>query len=430
MIKVALVALAIPVNQLYSYKVNSEENLVGYRVLVQFGTRIMTGVVVDYDDNIEARELKEIIEILDESPFYNNNMLKFTKFISDYYMASWGETLKLASPPGINVESNTVISIREEYTQEQLKELKKRAPKSYELFISLLNYKSNRININSIKKNFKQYSIYSLLENLERRDFINIEDNVITNGKFKKVKTILIDPFLFNKKDYINEMLQKLDQKAPGQARLLSYLYTHQINKEYVYQDIAINETKCDRKDLQSLKNKKIAITKYVEDLIGNENKDITLSSVNELELTLSEEQKIALEQIESEILIDNQASFLLRGVTGSGKTLVYMHLINKIIKEGKSVLMLVPEIALTPQLSDRFRMSFGNDVALIHSRMNDKERIMVWKQICTGKKGIILGAIGLLWFAFHVKFKRYWTLCGNENLMAIFYFLRARNND
>ena len=393
MIKVALVALAIPVNQLYSYKVNSDDDLIGYRVLVQFGSRIMTGVVVDYDDNIEARELKEIIEILDESPFYNNNMLKFTKFISDYYMASWGETLKLASPPGINVESNTFISINEEYTPEQLKDLRKRAPKSYELFIALLNYKASRININSIKKNFKQYAIYSLLENLERRDFIKVEDNVITNGKYKKVKTIQIDPFLFNKNDYLNEILQKLELKSPGQARLLSYIHIHQQNNENVFQDIALNETKCDRKDIQSLKNKKIIITKYIEDLIGTEDKNITLSNINELELPLSEEQNSALEQIKQDIKENNQASFLLRGVTGSGKTLIYMHLFKELINEGKSVLMLVPEISLTPQLADRFKMSFGNDVALIHSRMNDKERIMIWKQISLGKKKIVIGA-------------------------------------
>lgn len=393
MYKVALVALAIPVNQLYSYKVNSDDNLIGYRVLVQFGTRTMTGVVVDYDDNIEARELKEIIEVLDETPFYNSSMLQFTKFISDYYMASWGETLKLASPPGISVESNTIISVREDYSQDQVKELKRRAPKSYELFNTLTNFKSKRVNVNSLKKSVKQSSIYSLLENLERRGFIDVEDNVITLGKYKKIKTLIIDPFIFKKNDYINQILQKLESRSAGQARLLSYIYIHQRSKENVFQETALSESQCDRKDLQALKNKKLVITQHIEDLISNNNNDITLSNTNELDFELSGEQSKALVNIEYDIDRNKKLIFLLRGVTGSGKTLIYMHLMRKILNEGKNVLMLVPEISLTPQLSDRFRMSFGNDVALIHSKMNDKERIMIWKQVSLGKKRIVLGA-------------------------------------
>lgn len=393
MYKVALIALAVPVNQLYSYKINCEENLVGYRVLVQFGTRIMTGVIVDYDDNIESIELKEVIEILDDRPFYNYNMLQFTKFIAEYYMASWGDTLKLASPPGISVESNTMITIRDDCTNDTIKDLKKRSPKSYELLTLLDNFKSKRININSIKKIYKATSIYSLLENLERKGLIDIEENVIENAKFKKMKTLSIDPFIFKNGEYISELLHLLESKSPGQARILSYVYIHQQNNEKVLQDLLLKETRADRKELQALKNKKILITKYIEDLIGNNNKNITLSSVNELELELTAQQQDIISDIVEQINLDSQSSFLLRGITGSGKTLIYMHLIDNIIKEGKSVILLVPEIGLTPQLSDRFNISFDNEVAILHSKMNDKDRIMIWKQICAGRKKIVIGA-------------------------------------
>ncbi|HRP02988.1 MAG TPA: primosomal protein N' [Candidatus Kapabacteria bacterium] len=392
MYKVALVALAVPVNQLYSYKISNEENLIGFRVLVQFGTRTMTGVIVGYTDNIEHRDLKEIIEVLDETTFYTPKMLQFTKFVAEYYLSSWGETLKLASPPGASPESDTYINVKDDCSSDNIRELKKVAPRSYELYTLLKEYKTKRISIKSVKKDFKQQSIYFLLENLERRGLIDLEENITNYGKVKKVKSLIIDPLLITKKNFLSNTLNKLEVKHQAQARLLSYIFIHQQANEIVHQDAALYDTKCERKDLQSLKNKKIILTNYIEDLVGSENEAPTLSSVNELELPLSNEQIQILSQFKENITNNINTNFLLRGITGSGKTLIYMHLIDMVLKQGKSTLLLVPEIALTPQLSDRFKISFHNEVALVHSKMSDAERMLVWKQISLGKKKIVIG--------------------------------------
>ncbi len=393
MIKVALVALPVPVNQLYSYSMSEQENLVGYRVLVQFGTRMMTGVIVGYDDNIQARELKAINEVLDIKPFYSNEMLQFTKFIADYYLSSWGEALKLASPPGISSESNTFIEVNEDYSYDDLLNLRKSSPKSAEVFHYLVISKSKKINISSIKKTFKYSSVYSILENLDRKGFIKINSDIIVAPHIRKVKTLVIDPLFINNENYLMEELQKIEQKHPYQARLLSYIYIHQKDGKTVHQEIALDETKTERKDLQSLKNKKIILTKYIEDTVVSNNENISLSNVNELTLKLTNEQAFAIEELKKSINSNSFSPHYLQGVTGSGKTIVYLHLIREILEAGKSALILVPEISLTPQLIDRFKMSFGDAAAVLHSKMSDSDRIITWRQIAEGTLRIVIGA-------------------------------------
>lgn len=392
MSKVALVALPLPVNQLYSYLINNDNDLIGYRVLVSFGTRLLTGVIVGYDENIPKIELKEIIEVLDNKPFFSSKMLEFTKIIADYYMSSWGEALKIASPPGISTESNLYILVNNDYNYDEYKKLKKHSPKSFELYNYLLKTNKNKISINNVKRHFRQSSLYSLLDNLEKKGFITIEKELKKQAQIKKIKTLVIDKELINNEEKLNAVLNKLEYRSPDQARILSYIYLKQTIGETVFQDKLLEKTQTDVKSLQYLKNKKLINLEYIEETELKEN-TVKLSENNELEYELNNEQIFAIKELKNAYDKKEFTPFFLYGVTGSGKTLVYLHLIKYVIDKGQSVIVLVPEISLTPQLIDRFKTSLSQEIAVLHSKMSDSDRLLVWKLISENKVKIVIGA-------------------------------------
>jgi len=392
------VALPVPVNNLFSYLLDMEDissNIIGSRAIVPFGRRTLTGVIVSKNEykEIESKKLKFISEIIDESPVFNPEMLKLTKWLADYYFCSWGEALKAALPIGMSPKTVVKIKLTYNFSGEELRLIKKKAPKRALLIEHLMNH-NEPVTVGYLEKQLNTTTIAEQIEALAEMGFIEITSGKTKEAKIKKQNFACISDNVFNDNDLFRKILAVSDVKYPNQSAILSFLYLSRINNvtQYLVADL-LKETKTTNSDVLSLK-KKGHIEVLEMEVDRSVNKElITLSDRDESKLELTEQQQSALGNIKEALDKNKFDAFLLNGVTGSGKTLVYIQAIIHTLQNNKSALMLVPEISLTPQLIDRFRNVFKDGVVAIHSRMSDGERYDAWRQIYTGNKKIVIGA-------------------------------------
>jgi primosomal protein N' (replication factor Y) (superfamily II helicase) len=395
--KIVDVALPIPLNRIFSYEVPEEYDndiLTGRRVIVHFGKRILTGVVVNEYLVEKSDNLKTVDEILDLEPLFSTSMLKLTKWISNYYFCSWGESLKAALPQGMSPKSVLKIKLLKEIDKNELDVMSKTAPRRASIIKELKSHKG-MLTAGYLESKLGVGSISSQLEALANSRIISVE-RVIS----RKNKTNLIKAIKFNDNYKSDEKIQheisEMQSKAPGQAVFLAYML-RKMNKNtgFIYLRDAIKESGVSRTVIQQLISKGILVSENIEsydrEVIVKDNNE-SLSKRNEIILELTDEQKSALTEITNGILKMSFNPFLLHGITGSGKTLIYLHTINKTLEIGKTALVLVPEISLTPQLIDRFEKTFPEQVAVLHSRMSKGERYESWKSVFLKEKKIILG--------------------------------------
>ncbi len=393
-----LINTAIPLNdnRLFVYSVPDHlltDNIVGRRVLVSFGKRILTAVVVEDNVKSELTKIKPIIEFLDNEPVFTNELLKLTKWISDYYLASWGDTLKAALPQGMSPKSIVNIKILKHLSESEIKKLKKKAPKKAEI-LRLLYARGNEVSVKYLQSQLKNPVISSQLEVLENTGYIYRERVMQKSTKEKTQKAVLISDNLIKDEDKFKEKIIILDKKAPKQAIALNYLY---VNQKKTYKAILLSELMNNLdisiSAINSLAKKNLVnIVDIKIERIYNDGTGNNLSIRNEAQLELTNEQKTVLKEVKDKIKSDCYSSILIHGITGSGKTLIYLHAIQEILDKGKSALILVPEISLTPQLIDRFERVFQDKIAVLHSRMSEGEKYDTWQSIRTGKKQIVLG--------------------------------------
>jgi primosomal protein N' (replication factor Y) len=389
------IALALPIHKQFTYIVPQElwqEHLVGRRALVPFGKRTLTGIITATTSE-SVSGAKYIHEILDDSPIFSNRLLDFTKWVSDYYFASWGETLKAALPQGMSPQSVVTAKLLHPVTEEELATIAKRAPKRAAL-LELLSQHKGAVSVGYLQKQLNTDSISEQLDALEHAGIICCTLGVEADIQPKMQKAIYINPEIPASQEYFKATLDELDRKAPKQALLLSHLYIHSLHNDTpMLLSEALQETKASSQTVQSLKQKGVLLETEIE--VSRIEKPATESLVQreESHLPLTIEQNHALKKINEQLTAEKYKTFLLHGVTGSGKTLVYIHAIRQALSMGKTALLLVPEISLTPQLLDRFHAVFGEEIAVLHSKMNSGERFDNWRKIQRNQAKIIIGA-------------------------------------
>ncbi len=353
----------------------------GVRVVAPFGKRTLTGFVtsVQKEKDIEA-EVKEIFDVLDDIPIVTDNLFKFYEWISDYYLCSLGEALRNAIPSGTEVQTKRKIISTPEYCKELYdKENRKNGTKAKLLFI--LSEKENHT-IKSLQKALHKKNIYSSLRNLEKEGAISILD-VVEKPKLgiKKQKFVRLT------KDgkELNKSIPLLEKRSPKQAMILIFLSG--IKKEIPLAEL-LKTTNSSQTSVEGLAEKGFAeiYDKEVERIYSDS------YSEEQHELTPNKEQTIAINKITEEVETKSFKPFLLYGVTGSGKTQVYIELVKKVLEKNKSAMILVPEISLTPQITSRFFNAFGPRVAVFHSRMSHGERYDVWRGVLSGKYQVVVG--------------------------------------
>ncbi|MDD5570220.1 MAG: primosomal protein N' [Bacteroidales bacterium] len=390
------VILPIAIPQSYTYCVPEEFNSsleIGKRVIVQFGKQKIYAALISaiHQNKPKEIETKNILSVLDEKPVINTIQLNLWKWLSDYYMCTIGEVMNAALPAGLKLSSQTNILLNPEFDHDY----SKLDDKEYLLTEALIVRKA--LTLNEAEKIIEIKTVIPVIKSLIAKKVIIAEEELVETYKPKTETYIRLSDKCRDDK-ILKEIFDKLD-KAPKQLELLmSFIhltkkfekYNGEIKKSTLLKSINSSDA-----TLNSLVKKNIfeSIDK-VTDRVG------FADSVPHKLFKLSEYQKKALNEINDSFEIHDVV--LLKGVTSSGKTEIYFHLIEEVLKQGKQVLYLLPEIALTSQIINRLTKFFGNNVLVYHSRFNNNERVEIWNKVLEDNSAkIVLGARSAVFLPF-----------------------------
>ena len=379
-----ILPLALP--KTYTYYLTEEQYnkiRLGFRVTVPFGKeKIYTAIVKKIHNKIpKVYEPKPIHMVLDEIPLVTETQLKFWDWLSTYYMCSEGEILKASIPSALLLESKTVIE-KCDITKEQLNSL------SDLEFLVYQGLEKQNLTLLDISKITDLKKVLPLVMNLINKKAAVVKQRVDEKFKSKKERVVRLS-LTYQKNKNLKKLFSDLNRAPKQKAVILALVNNSKNLNSWVNVSTIKKIANISSGTLKHLIDKEILDERYKEinrNLIrkkSNENKFKKLSSA----------QKLALKELNNQLL--NKKVVLLEGVTASGKTEVYISIIEKHINQGKQVLYLVPEISLTSQIVKRLESRFGDKVIVYHSRFSIHERTEVWKQVLYGDSNgsIIVGA-------------------------------------
>ena len=387
------VVLPLAVSKTFTYQVSEAEFhyiQIGMRVAVPFGkTKIYTALVLDKNNTPpQLYEAKEIHQILDEKPVVNSHQIEHWKWIASYYMCSLGEVFRSALPSGYILESETIISAKEnsEIDSNELRD-------DEYLILEALKSQSS-ITVQEVIKILGKKTVFPIINRLLAKGALVLQEEISEQYKPKIVRYIrLQEEFL--QQERLAELLEVLSKAKKQRELVLHYFQLQAREKAPISVKKLIETSGSTSAVIKSLVDKTIFEEYYIaQDRVAFDKED-------DSQFTLSEAQQAAFDSIQ-----ENFKSFdvnLLHGVTASGKTEIYIKLLEQYIKEGKQVLFLLPEIALTTQLVQRLTAYFGNEVAVFHSKYTNNERIEVWNQVLENspKAKVVIGVRSALFLPF-----------------------------
>lgn len=380
------VVLPIPLERLFTYSITKAEAEflnAGVRVAVPFGkSKIYTALVYHIHQNApEVYDAKPIHQILDETPIANPWQLKLWSWIADYYMCTLGDVLRAALPSAFLLESETIVSKTDKVINDL--ELKDDEFLVYEALQHQSTLKVNEISLILDKKH-----TLPVLKRLLDKGVIKVNEELYEKYKPKLVRYVRLNE-VYQVKEAMQELLTTLG-RAPKQHQLvMTYFMLHTSTKK----PIKVSELK--QKSGASSTQIKTLIDKQIFEEYYQQSNRIIYDGDQKTNLKkLNQYQNKALDEITESF--KNHNVTLLHGVTSSGKTEIYVKLIEQVLSKGQQVLYLVPEIGLTTQLVQRLQLYFGEQVSVYHSKYSLNERVEVWHTILKhdGLKGqIVLGA-------------------------------------
>lgn len=383
----ANIILPFPLNDTYTYYVPQamEENIcVGQRVIVSFGAkRFFTGIVYSLGEASDVVDLKPIAEIIDNKPIISQNQLLYWRRLADYYICSLGDIMRLALPSALRLQSDTTVIINEEITPDNLSDK--------ESFVYSILKNENSLKINDLAKQC-DFRPLPILRTLFERNIVHF-DETITERYREKTIDIVTPNFDIYDTELIDKTIATI-KRAKKQIELLERIialsleYSDGIPKNKLKADDSYSESA-----FKSLVDKQLITIEHrvVSRVLFDK------SSEQPKILTIKQQQTVkAVEKVFAE-----RRTALLFGVTSSGKTEIYIDLILKELKKGKSVLYLVPEIGLTTQLVSRLKGIIGDKLLVYHSRMNDSERVEVWNEVSATDCRVVIGARSALFLPF-----------------------------
>jgi len=381
------IVFPLPFRKAFTYSVPKdlqEFAKVGVRAVAPFGKRTLSGFIINIPTSISLKkdEIKPIKDILDDKPIFSNKTLKFFEWLSEYYLCSLGEALKLLVPHGTDVETKRKIIVDKDFISKLLLKEKKKDSIKFKILVELS--KRDELNFSLLQKVVKKKNIYSQLRQLHNLGAVTIVDEVEgAKVKAKKVKFVKLAKEIAE----IYASFPELDRKSPKQVKILLKM----IEAKGVSLPVAelLHKTESSQSSLTGLEQK--GFVNIFEKEVDRRFKE-NYSEIHQ-ELTLTKQQQEVVDEVLS---LQNQNKFqtlLLHGVTGSGKTQVYIELAKQALEKNKTVLILVPEISLTPQITSRFFNNFGDTITVIHSRMSSGERFDSWRRVLSGKSKVVIGA-------------------------------------
>jgi len=371
-----IVPLAVP--NLYTYRVPFELNdyiKSGQRVIVQFGKgKLYSALVRSVHENPPKNyQAKYIESILDEHPIVNEKQFQLWEWISNYYMCTIGEVMLAALPGGLRLSSETKIILNNDYkNQSSYQELK---DKEF-LIVEALEVR-NVLSITDVSQIVEQKTVYPIIKKLIEKKIVIIQEEL--KEKFKpKLETLVKLAEYADNENNLKTIFDSLEKKAGKQLDvLMAYI---KISDRY-----GDKKSEIKKKDIVKMVE---GADSAIKSLVKKNIFEIYEREVGRLMNYEGENKNSQLNEIQQEVLSSLIKQFndkdvtLLHGVTSSGKTEIYIKLIEQTIAAGKQVLYLLPEIALTTQIINRLRKYFGNTVGVYHSKFNENERVEIWNTI------------------------------------------------
>ncbi len=370
------VVLPLPLPQLYSYRVPLDLNTdvaVGKRVVVQFGKqKLYTALIRKVNEKPPVGyEAKYILSVLDDIPVVSEKQFAFWEWMCDYYMCFLGEVMNAALPGGLKLESKTMISLNPDFDETSMI-----LPDHEFQVVESLRGK-DELSADEISKLVGVKSVFALIRSLISKGVVELREELNEKYKAKKIKVVKLAE-RYEDDDEFETMFEKLDKRAPKQADLLVAYHKIRIDlqgRRDIKQDELLKLSGASSSLLSELAKKGILeISEKEVDRLWTELAAPVPPKI------LNDFQTVGI--AETKKWFEENDKVLMHGVTSSGKTEIYIHLIEETIAQGKQVLYLLPEIALTSQIINRLRKHFGNDVQVYHSKLGSHERVEVWQNL------------------------------------------------
>lgn len=380
--------LPVPLGRLFTYRIPFELNekvQQGQRAIVQFGDRrILTGVIITvHDQPPKDYEAKLILDLLDDHPVLNSRQLELFEWISRYYLCTQGEVLQAALPSGLKLSSESRVQLHPAFDPETT--LFEFSEKEHQL---LNNLRNDSMSYSEISKLLGIRHIYSLLRSLVTKEAVILYEEVREKYSPQTEKRIRLTSS-FADSAALEELFKTLGKKQKQEELLLAYL-----QKVPVLHDKMANTRGIAKHELLELGLSASSLNTLIKNQVFEEFEK-TVPRFPEIEGTapipaLSDDQKKAYDEIHKSL--SERPITLLHGITGSGKTELYVHLIKEALDAGSQVLYLLPEIALTTQIVKRLQKVFGSTMGVYHSKFSDNERVEVWQGVLDGRFRFVAG--------------------------------------
>ncbi|GAO43741.1 replication restart helicase PriA [Flavihumibacter petaseus] len=377
-----LIPLALPRNFTWALPPELQDKAMpGMRVEVVLGrNKKYAGIIKKlHDKKPAAFDPKPVLNLLDETPILHAQQLLFWEWMAHYYLCSEGEVMQAALPTHFKLSSETILLFNDA-AGEDFSHLD---DEEFVVAEALLIKKELRIT--EVQQLLDASHVYPVIQRLLEKKVCLVWEELKQTYKEKKETFILLHP-QYNTDEKLADLLNNWTAKAPKQLELLlAYLHLEKTEGE-VTKSALLSKSGASADQLKGLVSKAILLEeKRTVDRLKSLPANVSIN------FTLTPAQETALAQLQDQF--SQKAVCLLQGVTSSGKTLLYIRLMEEALRNGKQVLYMLPEIALTAQVIRRLREHFGGHIVIYHSKFNANERVELWHKVKSGEAKIVLGA-------------------------------------
>jgi len=384
MSKYADVALPVAVYKTFTYLIPPDletSGVVGVRAIVPFGRKYVTGMIVGHPVNPTVKGIKPISDVLDSAPVLSDELLQLCRWIAEYYIAPLGEVLKAALPQRFSLASTRIVR-----PMIPVSGIPENLPSQRRRMLDLIVNKGS-IPVRELKRRTGLRSINAVLNDMVHAGYIELEEMIPRPKQTVRLKEVILLSEV--NEATISSTLQTL---SPRKRRARALLRTVMALR-------GEGLTEIETLDLVKQSGASSGVVKEfrASGLLPTVHREVESAQDHgtdsqTISIILNGAQQKALVDVNSAIISGQHKTFLLHGVTGSGKTQVYIEAIRLCLDRGESAIVLVPEISLTPQTVRRFNTHFPGQVAVVHSRMSQGERYAVWRHVLAGKYRVVIG--------------------------------------
>ncbi|MCS6917037.1 MAG: primosomal protein N' [Chitinophagales bacterium] len=381
-----ILPLALPKN--YTYGIPEElcaEAAIGKRAEVSFGKKkIYAGIIAALHRQAPSGyAVKPIQAVLDAQPLISERQLRFWSWMADYYLCTPGEVMLAAVPAGLRLESETVLQLQEGFDG-NLSELT-----ADELLVVQLLTRRRLVRLEDLQREFPRSRLYALLDGLLHKQIITLSEKLSTYQPPQRSGYVLHSEYADTSR--LTALFDELEKRAPRQSEaLMQFLHLSRRPdgdpSGWVERNRLLQHPRVSAAAVQALLEKKILVA---EKRVAQAAPAAIAQPAEDF--ALSKAQQSCWDQLQR--CLQEKTVALLHGVTGSGKTHLYIRLIEERLQQQHQVLYMLPEIALTAQMIARLRRSFGDRIAVYHSRLSPRERLDTWKRLREGTCQLVLGA-------------------------------------